>query len=63
MERIGTDLQQAKSDLHIANTFIESVKAGTEEMDIELLHRLVTGAKKAIEMADEKRHQIECLLR
>ena len=61
--RIGQDLQQAKSDLHILNGLIQDIKEGKVEMDLDLIERLTVGAKKAIDLADEKRHQIECMLR
>lgn len=60
---IKSDLQAAYSDLHIAVNFIESVKNGTEQIDLDLLYRLTNGAKNYIELAEGARHDIECSLR
>lgn len=56
-------LNQAASDLHILDGFIKDIKEGKSKIDLDLIQRLTSGAKKSVEMAEEERHQIECSLR
>lgn len=60
---IKSDLNQAASDLHILKGLIADTKEGKVDIDLDLIERLVKGAKKSVELAEEKRYQIECSLR
>ena len=63
LNNIKGHLNQAASDLHILDGFIKDIQEGKSKIDLDLIQRLTVGAKKSVELAEEKRYQIECSLR